>query len=258
VVIDLHSHLLPGIDDGPEDLAGALALARAAVDAGTSVMAATPHIEHRYGVVPDDVPGLVAALQVTLDAKGVPLQVVTGGELGATLAADLSMFQLEAVALGGHSCVLLECPFTASGGLMPSLVAHLHDRDFRVLLAHPERSPELLRDPTQLVQLVDAGAYTQLTAGSFRGDFGRTIQRFSFSLLHEGLAHVVASDAHDAEHRGPALSAIVADVVRHAGLPATMVGHLTEDVPRALLADEPVPPPPARDRRWWRRWAIRP
>jgi protein-tyrosine phosphatase len=257
VVIDLHSHLLPGIDDGPVDLTGTLALARAAVDAGTAVMAATPHIEHRYRIVPEEVPGLVAALQKTLDAEGVRLQVAPGGELAATLAADLSMLELEAIALGGHSCVLLECPFTASGGLMPSLVAHLHESDFRVLLAHPERSPEFLRDPALLVELVNAGAYTQLTAGSFRGDFGRTVQRFSFALLDEGLTHVVASDAHDAEHRGPELSAIVADVVRHAGLPAAMVRHLTEDVPRALLADEAVPPAPARDRPWWRRRAGR-
>jgi protein-tyrosine phosphatase len=257
VVIDLHSHVLPGIDDGPADLDGAVALARAAVQAGTEVMAATPHIGHRFGVVPEQMPGLVAALQTTLDAEGVPLHVVTGGELAPTLAADLSMFELEAIALGGRSCVLLECPFTASGALMPSLVAHLHERDFRVLLAHPERSPGFLREPALLVKLTDAGAHTQITAGSLVGEFGRTIQRYSFALLAEDLVHVVASDAHDAEHRGPALAGIVADAVRHAGLPATTAAYLTVEAPRALLDDEPVPLSPSRTRPRRRGWPRR-
>jgi protein-tyrosine phosphatase len=251
-VIDLHSHVLPGIDDGPPDIGGSLALARAAVSAGTRVMAATPHIGHRYPIVPGELPGRVAALNEALAESGIPLDVVRGGELAASLAADLPPSDLEAIALDGGSCILLECPFVMSGGVMPAVVAHVRERGFRVLLAHPERSPEYLRDPRLLTALVEDGAYVQVTAASLVGRFGRTVRKYALGLLDAGLIHVVASDAHDAHDRGPELVEAVEEAVRHARLPAGATRFLTEEAPRALLDDAPVPPFPAGRRR--RRW----
>ena len=246
-MIDLHSHVLPGLDDGPPDLAGALALARAAVGAGTWVMAATPHVGHRYRVEPRELPDRVVALREELYAAGIPLDVLRGGELAASLAADLSVSELEAITLDGGSCLLLECPFVMSGGLMPPLVAHLRRLGFRVLLAHPERSPEFLRDPALLTSLVEDGAYVQVTASSFRGQFGRTVQRYALALLDEGLIHVVASDAHDAHARSPELVETVEQAVRHVGLPPSATRFLTEYAPRALLDDAPLPPFPGAE-----------
>lgn len=256
-MIDLHTHVLPGIDDGPPNLAGSLGIARAAVRAGTRVMAATPHIGHRYRVVPAEVSRRVAAFNDALDMTGIPLDVVQGGELAASLAADLSVEELEAISLGGGGCVLLECPFVESGGVMPALVAHLQDRGFRVLLAHPERSPECHHDPELLPELVEDGAYVQVTASSLDGQFGRTVRRYAFALLEAGLVHVVASDAHDADARGPVLVDPVARAVRHAGLAPGATRFLTEEAPRALLDGDPVPRFPARERPRRRTWVWR-
>ena len=240
-MIDLHSHVLPGLDDGPGDMAGSLSLARAAVDAGTRVLAATPHIGHRYDVPPSELAAHLAALREALDADGVPLEVVAGGEVAAGMAADLTPGELEQIALGGGSCILLECPFSESGGLMPGLAAHLRGDGFRVLLAHPERSPEFLREPALLAALIDDGAFVQITAGSLRGDFGRMVRRFALALLGDRLVHVVASDAHDAYHRSPELASIVALVARETGMPVGTTQFLTDEAPRALLDDDPVP-----------------
>jgi protein-tyrosine phosphatase len=255
--IDLHSHVLPGLDDGPPDMDGSLALARAAVGAGTRVMAATPHVGQRYAVVPGELPDRVAALREALHAAGIPLDVVTGGELAASVAANLSVPELEAIALDGGSCVLLECPFARTGRLMPALVAHLQELGFRVLLAHPERSPECLREPELTAALVEGGAYVQVTAASLDGQFGRTVRRYALALLDAGLVHVVASDAHDADARGPDLVDPVARAIRHAGLPPGTARLLTEDAPRALLDDAPIPRAGARARRRRRAWAWR-
>jgi protein-tyrosine phosphatase len=245
-MIDLHSHVLPSLDDGPADISGALALARVAVAAGTRVIAATPHIGLRYPVVPDELPERIASLRARLADEGIQLEIVGGGELAPTAVADLGDDELRAITLGGGTCILLECPFTRAAGLMPALVEHLQRRGFRVLLAHPERSPEFLRDPAGLSALIRGGAMVQVTASAFRGDFGRTARRFALELLDAGLVHVVASDAHDARDRSPVVLPLVRDAVRRQGLPTTTIEYLTAEAPQALLEDAPLPPPSPR------------
>lgn len=242
-VIDLHSHVLPGIDDGPGDMSGSIALAQAAVAAGTRVMAATPHVGLHYPVIPGELAARVAELGAALGTAGVPLEVLTGGELAPSRAGHISDAELRAIGLGGSACILLESPFSDARPAMSGVVARLQRRGFRVLLAHPERSPGFLRDPAELAALVEGGACVQITAASLRGDFGRTVRRFSLDLLDAGLVHVVASDAHDASMRAPTLQAIVQHVVRRRRLPAALTELLTESTPRALLADAPLPHP---------------
>jgi protein-tyrosine phosphatase len=256
-VIDLHCHVLPGIDDGPRDMDGSIALARAAVAAGTRLMAATPHVALQYPVVPGELAERVAELREALRRANVPLEVAIGGELAPSGAGHISDDELRAIALGGSSCVLLECPFTNAAPVMPALVTRLQRRGFRVLLAHPERSPEFLRDRRELSNLVEGGAYVQVTAASLRGDFGRTVRRYSLDLLDAGLVHVVASDAHDASGRGPGVLAIVQEVVRRQGLSPAMTELLTETAPRALLDDVAPPRPLTGTHRRRRRTLIR-
>ena len=249
-VIDLHSHVLPGLDDGPADMHGSIALARAAVAAGTRLMAATPHVGLRYHVVPSELAGRVAELTEALADARIPLEVVTGGELAPTLAAHIRDDELQAIALGGSSCVLLECPFKKAQP-MSRLVARLQRRGFRVLLAHPERSPEFLRDPLELAAVVEDGAYVQITAASLRGYFGRTVRRYSIDLLEAGLVHVVASDAHDVLDRGPSVREIVQSAARRHGLSPALTEYVTETAPRALLEDAAPPCPHAGASRRW-------
>lgn len=249
-MIDLHCHILPGVDDGPADLATSLEMARAHVAAGVTRVAATPHVTWDIPTEPAAIAAGVAELSAALRAEGIALEVLPGAEIGLTRAAEMDDAELRALALGGGPWLLVEAPLRAMAGV-PPVVQSLLLRGHRVLLAHPERSPVFQRDPEALAGLVHAGVLTQVTAGSLVGRFGSTVQRFVLRLARDGLVHNVASDAHDPVRRAPGLRAEIAA----AGL-EERADWWTRDVPAALLAGGPVPEPPplppARRRRWLR------
>ena len=257
-MIDLHTHVLPGIDDGPPSTEASIELARVAAAAGTTTLVATPHIAWD---LPNDAATVargIAQLQPELDAAGIPITLRGGGEIVITKAIDLSDEELTALRLGGGEWLLAECPLSGSASGFESLLHQLQARGHRIVLAHPERSPTLQRDPSILRGLVDAGMLSSVTAGSLRGDFGSTVKRFTFDLLEQDLVHNVASDAHDARRRRPG----IADAFEAAAseLPGIeeRAEWLTVDVPRAVLDGGPVPaapgePPRRRKRGFFRR-----
>jgi protein-tyrosine phosphatase len=252
-MIDLHAHILPAIDDGPPDLDGSAALARAAVAAGTTVLAATSHVDRGFGLTPADLAGGVRAVRARLAREGIPLEVIRGGEIAMSRLPDLDEEDLIALRLGGGSTLLVEAPLMPFAGNLEGLVFALQARGHTVLLAHPERSPIFLRDPMRLARLVDQGVLVQITAGSLLGEFSEQVRRFTLRLLADGLAHVAASDTHDPVRRPPGLRdafALAESDLPGAGL---LEAWMAEEVPAALVADEPVPSrpelPPARLRR---------
>lgn len=241
-MIDLHCHLLPGIDDGPEDLGGTLAMAQQHVRSGVAVVAATPHVAWD---MPNDVETIEQRLtdvRTALAAAKIPLEVARGAEIDVHEAMRLSDEELRALALGGGPWLLIESPLRGNVPLLPT-VLELLDRGHRVLLAHPERSPLFQRDPAALRSLVGAGVATQLTAAAFAGRFGRAVGEYAEQMLEAGLVHSVASDAHDTHRRPPGL----AEPLVEAGL-SELVPLLSQEVPAAILAGDPLPPVPA-----WRR-----
>ncbi len=248
-MIDLHSHILPGLDDGPAALEDSLALARAATAAGTRAMATTSHIDFTFGVRPADLVAARAALRPALEDAGIELELLAGGEIAPARLPQLDDDALRSLALGGGPAVLLECPFTPVGASMEPMVSDLRRRGFEVLLAHPERSPTFQQDPMRLARLIELGAHAQVTAGALAGDFGGTPREAARTLLRRGLVHVLASDAHGAEHRRPDL--------RRAGLDGDQLGWMTEAAPAAILAGHPLPERPplprGRLRRAWSR-----
>jgi len=240
-MIDLHSHVLPGIDDGPSSIEGSLALARAAARSGVRTLLATPHIDHSYGLRPADVPEAVERLGVRLREEGIPLEVLPGGEVALSRCSELSDEDLRAVCLGGGPYVLLESPLqTVAVALEPALF-ELQVRGFSVLLAHPERSPVFMRDPERLRRLVDQGALCQITAASLLGRFGRTVRSYALTLLREGLVHDVASDAHDDQRRPPGLREGLAAAARDVRGVGELAGWFTEEAPAAILRGEALP-----------------
>ncbi|MGN6189895.1 MAG: tyrosine-protein phosphatase [Conexibacter sp.] len=242
-MIDLHCHLLPGIDDGPADLGGTLAMARAHLQAGVEVVAATPHVAWD---MPNDAATIdlrLADVHAALLAAELPLRIVRGAEIDVHQAVRLTDEQLRGLALGGGPWLLLEAPLRPGVGFAPVAYA-LMERGHRVLIAHPERSPLLQRDPEGLRELVRAGAATQVTASSFAGDFGRTVREYAERMLEAGLVHSVASDAHDALRRPPGIR----EPLRAAGL-GELVPQLAREAPAAILAGDSLPAPP----RWQRR-----
>jgi protein-tyrosine phosphatase len=243
-VIDLHAHILPGLDDGPRDTAGALAMARATAAAGTRAVATTSHINISFGLEPEDLTAARTALAAELAAAGIELELLSGGEIAPERLPDLTDDQLRELALGPGGCVLLECPFAPVGSAMELMVADLHRRGFAVLLAHPERSSTFQREPQRLERLVEMGATAQVTAGALAGGFGETAKRAALRMLEAGHVHVLASDAHDPSHRPPDLRLADAALTARYGDIEEQIAWMTADAPAALVAGSPLPQRP--------------
>ena len=241
-MIDIHCHILPGIDDGPKDVADALALARAAVDAGTQAVVATPHVSWDY---PHNTAASIAAgvvdLRAELERAGIPLQLHTGAEIAMTRAAELSDDELVALRLGGPqgTHLLVECPLSPTAVGFEQLLALLTSRGHEVVLAHPERCPAFQRDPELYERLVDQGMLGQVTAGSLVGRFGRTVEEVAHRFVRSGYAQDIASDAHSAERRRPSIRPELVE----AGY-GEQADWLAHEVPYAVLAGTPIPHPP--------------
>jgi protein-tyrosine phosphatase len=239
-VIDLHCHVLPGIDDGPATIEGSLALARAAAAEGTRVLVATPHVSSRYPNDPETIARGVEEVNERLSAEGIVLEVRRGAELAMTRVVEMDSEQVARFAIGGGEWLLVECPLSQAPTGFDIVVLDLQRRGHRVLLAHPERSPTFQREPEKLESLVAAGALTSITAGALVGRFGGEVRRFALRLVRDGLAHNVASDAHDHIHRPPE----IASDLRTAEL-QPLADWLTQAVPGAILDGGEIPPRPA-------------
>lgn len=237
-MIDLHCHLLPGIDDGPGTLEGAVQMAQLAVADGVERIVCTPHINHSYpGNSAARIAEAVDSLRGELAAAGVPLQIDAGGEVALTRALELDDDELRALSLAGSGLILLELPIGAEVPRAAQLVRSVLARGHRVLLAHPERCLSFHQQPHLLSELVEAGCSAQLTTGSLAGDFGRTVRRLAHQMLADGLVHVISSDAHDPHHRSPRL----ADPLRPVGFADAAIEQACALGPAALLAGESVP-----------------
>jgi protein-tyrosine phosphatase len=255
-VIDLHCHVLPGIDDGPETIEDSLALARASVAAGVRTIVATPHVSAHYPNRPETIRGLVDQLNERLVAEGVELEILAGAEIAMTAVAEIEDSQLERLRLGGGEWILLEPPFSSVAPALEMIVGDLKRRGNRILLAHPERCPAIHRDPRMLRSLVAGGVLTSITAGSLVGRFGSTVRRFAMQLVQDELVHNVASDAHGLGGRAPGIR----DELEQAGL-GELTGWLTEEIPTAILHGGTIPSQPVLEHSVARvargRWRLR-
>lgn len=243
-VIDLHSHILPGLDDGPDTVEGSVALARAAVAAGTTTMVATPHVDDSYSLEPVRIGPAVAELSAQLRSAGVALDLLAGGEVTLARLSELDEDALAAVRIGEGPYVLLETPFTTAGHFDEQAFA-LSVRGQPIVLAHPERCPLFQHDPRRLSTLVEAGVLVSMSVGSVAGAFGRRVRSFALELLREGLAHNVASDAHDDARRPPDVLGVLARAEPDLGDLSDLTPWLTEAVPNAILTGQELPHRPA-------------
>ncbi len=244
-MIDLHTHLLPGLDDGPATLDEAVAMARAAVAAGVTEAVATPHVSPRYGNDPSTIGPALEAVRGALAQADVPLRVHSGAEIAFDRVLELSPEQLGALRLGDGRFVLVESPLGSAPSDPALIVQRVHDAGHRVLLAHPERSRLFQADPGQLDRLVADGVLISVTAGAFVGEFGKTAQRFATSLLGRGLVHNLVSDMHDLWKRPPGIPAPPCPAGDPPDRHRARVDWLTDAVPGSILSGERIPPGPA-------------
>jgi protein-tyrosine phosphatase len=234
---ELHFHLLPGVDDGPADMADTLELAREAVADGTSIVVATPHV--RPGQVEDTLalPGRVAEVRAALADAAIPLEVHCGGELDWTLVGTLGQHELQTIAHGPATArwLLVEAPFEGMLEQFHAAMDELRERSFGILIAHPERTADALLDGgAGLRRELAAGAMAQVNAMSIAGAHGADVQAAAHALLADGVVAAIASDAHGPT-RPPAL-ALARAALRELDAAGDVARALTCSGPRQLLA----------------------
>ena len=245
-MLDLHCHILPGIDDGPADLDESLALARQMAEDDVSAVAATPHCRPDHpGVVPAELAQRCRDLERELRAADIALSVVPAAEVDLAWALEASDEDLRRVSYlqGGHD-LLVETPYNFLPTAFEDLLFRLSVKGFRLLLAHPERNPTFQRDPGRLADLVHRGTLLQVTASSIaRSPKESPVARLAHKLVREGLAHVIASDAHGNAAPGRPGLRRGSEVARALVGPAR-TRWLVRDAPAAILEGEPLPPQP--------------
>ena len=183
--VDLHFHLLPGVDDGPADLAASLDLARAALAEATATVVATPHVRRDLGLTDAwEIRDRVRELCLELAAARIPLEVRCGGELGHDVIFAMSQRELELLAQGppGARWLLVETPFEGVGDDFHAATGELRGRGFGVLVAHPERSFDAeLNGAAGLRRELAAGSLAQLNALSLTGVHGEGARTAAWS-----------------------------------------------------------------------------
>ncbi len=243
-MIDLHSHILPGLDDGAPDIDVSLAMARAAVDAGIETMVATPHVNFEYPVDPHDIGPRVGALNIALARSEIALAVLPGAEVALPRLGEMDDEALRAVCLGGGPCVLVESPYVRGASFLEERLFDLQLRGLRPMLAHPERCPIFQDDPGRLARVVERGVLCSINIGSLTGRFGSVVRRFSVRLFRDGLVHNVASDCHDPVRRPPGLRAGFEKAEEELPGISDQADWYARAAPAAILAGEPLPPRP--------------
>ena len=254
--VDIHAHVLPGIDDGPENVDQSLAMPRAAANSGIQTIAATPHLRRDFpDVRVEELAHRCQTLREAVEQREIPVRIVSGAEMSLSWALDASDDELALASYEQRGTdLLLETP-TTNSPTIESVVAHLQAKGYRVTLAHPECAPAFQRDLDRLRRLVGRGVLLAVNSDSLLSSRALRTGRFARHLFTEGLAHALVSDGHRAERWLPVT------VLQSAVQAATvLVGHeragwLVQQAPGAIIAGQDLPvAPPIRAwhrQRWW-------
>jgi protein-tyrosine phosphatase len=245
-MFDLHTHVLPRLDDGAADFDDSLAIAREAAACGVSTLVATPHVRDDYPTTPAQLSSRLVEVRAALAEARIDVAVFPGAEVALDVVRASSLAELAPFVLGGESAhLLVEPPFFGWPLDLIDEIHRLRAGGLAVVLAHPERNSAVQESPRRLAQLVDDGALLQVTAGSIVGAFGQAAARAAKELLAAGLVHLVSTDTHRAGGRGATLPHALSSI----GDPE-LVSWLMVDVPQAILSRRPRPDRPPTRRRW--------
>ena len=201
-MIDIHCHILPGVDDGAQNINESLDMARAAVDNGIHKVVATPHHKtSRYNNPKSAIVEKVNELNELLQENQVPLEVLLGQEVRVfgELLEEYKNEQLLTVNLQNY--VLIEFPSNHVPSYTEQLFYDIQMIGLTPVIVHPERNSQIVEQPDKLYHLIEKGALSQITASSITGDLGKKIQKFSFRLIDANLTHFIATDAHNITSR---------------------------------------------------------
>jgi protein-tyrosine phosphatase len=211
------------------------------VAAGTRTIVATPHIRGDYPFPHERIDERAGELRGIFAREEIELELLTGGEIALSELDLIDDAHLRDLALGAGHYVLVESPYRDVTEMLEGMLFELQTRGFQPVLAHPERCPAFLSDFERLTRLVRAGILCSVTAASMEGRFGRKVRRFTAELFREGFVHDVASDAHAAGGRGPALTGGFEAV---GGALRDQAAWYTQEAPSAMVTGRPIPARP--------------
>jgi len=239
-MIDLHCHILPGIDDGPELLNESIEMCRIAANDGISKVACVPHhVVGKYNNNREKIIKCVEKLQASIDSENIPLTLYPGCEirLDLNLVEKIKAGELLTMNDSGRY-ITLELPNEALPKNIEEIISSLIFAGIIPIVAHPERNHAIQNDPEILYQLVQLGALAQLTASSLTGRVGSRIEKFSTLLLEHKLAHMLVTDAHSSKQRRPTLSKGLKRLKEVVGEKAAM--GMVEEIPEKILNGEDI------------------
>ncbi len=254
-LVDIHCHLLPGIDDGAADLEASLAMAVMSVSQGVETIVLTPHqlgaFDHNRG---DDIRRRTTELQSEINARGIPLKILPGADVRIEDSMMARLLEGDVLTLGDHGKhVLLELPHELYFPLEPVLDA-LHRHGMVGILSHPERNGGLLARQDLIAPLVDYGCLMQVTSGSLVGGFGPDSQAMAERMVKQGLVHFLSTDGHSPKRRRPRLGEGLAAATRLVGEEAAQAW--CADNPRAVAEGREVTPGRTRVTAARRGWSL--
>lgn len=202
-MIDLHCHILPGVDDGAQDMDESIAMAKKAVEEGITHILATPHHRaHGWYNEKEKIEALVKEVQAEIDAADIPLVLFPGQEvrLYGEIIQDIQTNKIQFID-EANQYLLIEFPSTTVPAYAERLFYELQAIGITPIIVHPERNQMIEKNPELLKSFVDKGALAQLTAGSYIGKFGREVEKLSKDLIEADLIHYIASDSHNTRNR---------------------------------------------------------
>ena len=241
--VDLHTHILPGLDDGPKSWDDTLEMARSIEESGTSIVVATPHYDFESpSFEPDLIKELTVKMTDLLEQKEIGLQVFPGAEVristalmeAANTSVDLTPLTINRTG----KYLLFELPFTEVPLTTKDAIFALRLRGIHPLLAHPERNLRLSSKSSEIISLVSAGCLIQVNSSSLSGRYGRKAKKTSVSLIKEGLVSAIASDAHSKESGGIDLKVAYVFLTNIGGQPLAQA--LLKDNPMRIAMGEPL------------------
>lgn len=201
-MIDIHCHILPGVDDGPKTLEESLNMARVAVQEGIETIIATPHHKNtQYNNIKSTIISNVNNLNIALKQENIPLKILPGQEVRIYGEVLEDYFKEEILTLNHSKYLFIEFPSSSVPRYAERLLYEIQTEGIIPIIVHPERNKELQEKPELLYQFVKNGALSQVTASSLVGYFGKNVKKFSEQLIEYNLTHFVASDAHNLHNR---------------------------------------------------------
>ncbi|MGE7592975.1 tyrosine-protein phosphatase [Peribacillus frigoritolerans] len=222
-MIDIHCHILPGVDDGAADIKESLNMARKAVEAGITHIFATPHhLNEKYVNVKSYIIDSTVRLNESLQQENIPLNIHLGQEVRIHRDIFTSLEKEEILTLDDNGkYLLLELPSGKVPTYTQEVIYELLLKGITPIIVHPERNKELIENHKLLFELVQEGALTQLTSGSIIGIFGKNVKSFSKKIIEHNLTHFIATDAHNNGSRGFKLQQAYETITKTYGIERT-------------------------------------